>query len=178
MWRAVSLISMLIVVISPLVARSQDKARAPRTKTPDGVYAVQRDSLAETDVLPLKDNEVLLVDHHRYLKTDEKNPPRFVVVHAAPEIILDLAGEPKAVTEGGEVVRILLTLKPKEAEALERLTSDRRGRLIAIILGGEVVTMHKARETIKGGAVQITSCTAGAAGYLLEQLKGHRKGKS
>src|SRR5438105_2101668 len=40
---------------------------APRAKVSDGVYAVQRDALAEKEVLPLKDGEVLLVHRHRYL---------------------------------------------------------------------------------------------------------------
>ena len=88
-----------------------------------------------------------------------------------------LAEEPKAVKDGKEVVRILLKLQPKAAAALERLTSDRLGRQIAIVGGGEVVTMHKIREVIKGGEVQITSCAAGAANYLLEQLQAHYKSK-
>ena len=61
--------------------------------------------------------------------------------------------------------------------ALERLTRDHLGRQLTIVLGGEVVTMHKIREVIKGGDVQISSCVAGAAGYLLEQLRAHQKHK-
>src|SRR5215472_6702548 len=103
--------------------------------------------------------------------------PRFLVVRSAPDVTLDLAGKPKAVKEGEEVVRILLKLQPKAATALERLTSDRLGRQIAIVLGGEVVTTHKIREVIKGGEVQITSCAAGAANYLLDQLQAHQANK-
>jgi preprotein translocase subunit SecD len=51
------------------------------------------------------------------------------------------------------------------------------GRQITIVLGEEVVTMHKIREVIKGGDVRITSCAAGAAGYLLEQLQARQKNK-
>lgn len=144
---------------------------------PDGVYAVLRESLREKDVRPLKDGERLAVHRHRYLKTKDKEPPRFVVVRAAPDVDIDLTGRPKAVKDGEEVVRILLKLKPKAAKALERLTSDRAGKQIAIILGGEVVTMHKVRTVIKGGDVQITSCAAGAAKYLLEQLNAHQQKK-
>ena len=76
-------------------------------KLPDGVYAVQRDSLKEKDVLPLKDGEVLAVHHHRYLKSDAKEPPRFLVVRPRPDVTLDLAGAPTVVKDGDEVVRIL-----------------------------------------------------------------------
>jgi hypothetical protein len=154
-----------------------DQDQRPRKKLPDGVYAVRRDGLKEKDLLPLKDGEVLVVHRHRYLKDGEKEPPRFLVVRSAPDVTLDLAAGPKAVKEGGEVVRILLKLRPKAAAALERLTRDNPGRQVTIVLGGEVVTVHKVREVIKGGDVQITSCAAGAAGYLLQQLEARRKDK-
>ena len=175
MRRWTSLLVAAVWIAGSAPASAQDKT--PPKKLPNGVYAVQRESLKEADVRPLKDGEVLVVDQHRYLKKDDKEPPRFLVVHAAPEVTLDLAGEPKAVKEGTEVVRILLKLQPKAAAALERLTSDHQGRQIAIVIGGEVVTTHKIRSVIKGGDVQITSCAAGAASYLLEQLQAHQKKK-
>jgi preprotein translocase subunit SecD len=159
------------------LAWPQDTTPQPPKKVPDGVYAVLRESLKEKEVLPLKEGEVLEVHHARYLKRDEKEPLRFLVVHSAPELVFDLAREPKAVKEGGEVVRISLKLRPRAAAALERLTLAQIGRKVAIVLGGEVVTMHKVREAIKGGDVQITSCAAGAANYLFEQLQAHQKDK-
>jgi preprotein translocase subunit SecD len=175
MRRAACLFSALLFLGSCVPAWAQDKTPASAKKLPAGVYAVLRESLKENDVLPLKDGEVLVVNHHRYVKKDDKEPPRFLVVRSAPDVDLALAGEPKAVKEGEEVVRILLKLQPKAALALERLTSDRLGKPIAILVGGEVVTTHKIREVIKGGELQITSCAAGAANYLLEQLQAHHK---
>jgi hypothetical protein len=37
--------------------------------------------------------------------------------------------------------------------------------------------MHKVREVIKGGDVQITCCAVGAANYLLERLQAHQEKK-
>jgi preprotein translocase subunit SecD len=167
----------VLLLGSQAAAWPQDQAPAARPKLPAGVYAVQRDSLTEKEVLPLKEGEVLVVDRHRYLKADKKEPPRFLVVRSAPEVTLDLAGAPQAVKEGEKVVRISLKLKPPAATALERLTRDHLGKQITIILGGEVVTVHKIRDVIKGGDVQITSCAEGAAGFLLEQLKAHHNKK-
>jgi hypothetical protein len=59
------------------LAWSQDKTPQPPKKVPDGVYAVLRESLKEKDVLPLKEGEVLLVHEARYLKKEEKEPPRY-----------------------------------------------------------------------------------------------------
>jgi preprotein translocase subunit SecD len=153
---------------------AQDEPPATR-KLPDGVYAVQRDGLKEKDVLPLKDGEVLAVHHHRYLKSDTKEPPHFLVVRPRPDVTLELVGAPTVVKDGDEVVRILLKLQPKAAQALEKLTRDHLRREVAIVVGGEVVTMHKIRDVIKSGEVQITSCAAGAAGYLVKQLQARRE---
>ena len=177
MRRSACLLAALLVIGSHALASAQDKRQQSPKKLPDGVYAVLRESLKEKDVAPLKDGEVLVAHRYRYLKKDDKEPPRFLVVRSTPDVDLDLAGAPKAVKEGEEVVRILLKLQPKAATALERLTSDRLGREITIVLGGEVVTAHKIREVIKGGEVQITSCSAGGAKYLLEQLQAHQKKK-
>jgi hypothetical protein len=174
MRRCPCLVAGLLVIATYAPASAQDKA-PPSPRLPDGVYAVLRDSLQEKDLHPLKHGEVLLVHQHRYLAKDAKEPPRFLVVRGATDVELALAGEPKAVKEGKEVVRILLKLKLQAAAALERLTADRLGRQVTIVLGGEVVTMHKIREVIKGGEVQITSCAAGAANYLLEKLQAHYK---
>jgi preprotein translocase subunit SecD len=153
------------------------QALAEEKKLPDGVYAVLREGLKEKDVLPLKDGEALAVHRHRYLKDAEKEPPRYLVVRRAPDVLLDLAAEPKAEKEGEEVVRILLKLRPKAAAALERLTRDQLGRQVAIVVGGEVVTAHKVRTVIKSGDAQISSCTPGAAGHLLKQLRSRRPGQ-
>ena len=177
MRRSVCFLAALYFIGSCALAWSQDTTPQSPKKVPDGVYAVLRESHKEKDVLPLKEGEALVVHHARYLKKDEKEPPRFLVVHSAPELVLDLAREPKAVKEGEEVVRISLKLRPKAAAALERLTRAQIGRQVAIVLGGEVVTMHKVREAIKGGDVQISCCAAGAANYLFEQLQAHQKDK-
>jgi preprotein translocase subunit SecD len=178
MRRSACLVAAFLLIAGYDAAWSQEKAPKSSKKLPDGVYAVLRDSLKEKEVLPLKDGEALAVHEHRYLKKDDKEPQLFLVVHSTPDVDLDLAGPPKAVKEGEEVVRILLKLQPKAATALERLTSDRLGRQVTIVLGGEVVTMHKIREVIKGGDVQITSCAAGAANYLLEHLQALHKKKN
>jgi len=143
----------------------------PPRKLPDGVYAVRRDGLKKSDVLPLRGDEALVTHRHRFLKKDGGESPRFVVVGTAPEVKLDLDGEPKAIKGGAEMVGVLLKLRPKAAGALERLTGRARPPQVAIVIGAEVVTIHKVRGAIKGGQVQITNCAPGAAAHLLERLR-------
>jgi preprotein translocase subunit SecD len=154
-------------------AHAQEKKLAAK-KLADGVHAVLREGTAEKDLMPLKDGEVLAVDRLLYAKKEDKKPSRYLVVRAAPDVELDLAGEPKAVKEGDEVIRILLKLQPKAAADLERLTKDNVGKQVAIILGGEVVTVHKIRNAIQGGEVQMSCCEAGSAKFLFDELQKHR----
>jgi preprotein translocase subunit SecD len=177
MRRSACFLAVLFFLGSYAPAWPEDKTAPSPKKVPNGVYAVLRESLKEKDVLPLKEREVLVVHNARYLKKDDKEPPRFLVVHSSPDVVLDLASKPKAVKEGTEVVRISLKLQPKAAAALERWTRDHLGRQVAIVLGGEVVTMHKVREVLKGGDVQVTCCAPGSANYLFEQLEAHQHKK-
>jgi preprotein translocase subunit SecD len=155
-------------------AAGQDK---PAAKAPDGIYAVLRDGEKEKDLLPLKDGERVVVNRGLHLKPKDRGTPRYLVVRVRPDVMLHVEGEPKAVKEGGEVTRVLLTLQPRAAKALERLTTDRVGKQVAIVLDGEVVSAHKVREAIKGGQVQITSCDPGGAKHVLDKLQARGKGK-
>jgi len=159
----------------PNQAWSEEKKQKGDKKVADGIYAILREGLQEMNLLPLKPGERLLTDTHPYLNKDEKEAPRFLVLQSVADVELDLAHDPTAVKEGDKVVRILLELEPKAATALERLTNRPDGRQLAIVLGGEVVTVHKIRDTIRGGKVQITSCAGGAADYLFNQLQAHTK---
>ncbi len=174
MCRSACLLAVLLFL--HINAPGEGRPAPPRT-LPDGVYAVLREGRDEKDVLPLKDGEALAVHRPRSLKEGEREPPRHLVVRAAPDVVLALASPPKAEREGGVVVRILLKLEPKAAAALARLTSGNVGGQVTVNIGGEVVTVHKIREAIKGGEVQITSCAPGAADHLLGRLKAlHKKG--
>ena len=168
MTRTVSILMLVALATCNLALRSQDKPRAAAKKIPDGVYRVLRDGPSEKDVLPLKEGEAIVVDHRRYVKGNENEPRHYVVVRSAPDVLLDLAREPIAVGEGTDI-RIVLQLRPKPAEALEQVTREYPNGQLTIVLGGEVVTTHKIRSGIKDGDVQITSCTAGAADFLLKQ---------
>ena len=91
------------------------------------------------------------------------------------DVALDLDGAPKVEKDGDVVLSIQLKLKPAAAAALEQLSGKHVGKHVAIIVGDEVVTMHRIRQAIKGGELQITSCAPGAANHLLEQLQVHAR---
>ncbi|HEV3146352.1 MAG TPA: hypothetical protein VGZ47_20865 [Gemmataceae bacterium] len=173
---SISFLVALLFLANAFYVQAQEKT-GPAKKLANGIYAVLREGPKQNDLLPLKEGEVLAADRRLYQKKDEKEAPRHLVVRSTPDVELNLAAEPKAVIEGEEVVRILLKLQPNSAAALERLTTDRVGKQIAIVVDGEVVTVHKVRDVIKGGAAQISCCAPGSAKFLLEQLQKLQKSK-
>jgi preprotein translocase subunit SecD len=142
----------------------------PAKKLASGIYKVLREGADEKAVKPTKDDETVAVNNHRYLKKDAKEAPVYLIVHKQPDVPLVLAEEPEVVKDE-KGLQIRLQLHADHAKALEQLTRDNKGGQVAVIIGGEVVTVHRIRDTITGGAVQVTNCNEEAGAYLVKQLK-------
>lgn len=166
-----TLLAGALVLGSEAMAMPSESQPVPGTKLADGIYPVSRQAAHDKDVLPMKEDEAIVVNSHRYMKYNEKEPTRILVVRVSQRIALDLANEPRGDKEGAEATQVLLKLKPPAAQALARLTRDHIGQQLAIVLDGEAATVHKIRGVIVGGEVQITSCAPRAAGYLLRRLR-------
>jgi preprotein translocase subunit SecD len=71
--------------------------------------------------------------------------------------------------------RLSITLSDASSEKLENFTASRILKSVAIVLDGEGITMHKVRDTIHGGTMQITWCGENACEKLYTKLKGRVK---
>jgi preprotein translocase subunit SecD len=156
--------------------RSQDSDPKANKKLTNGLYKVLREGADEKALLPTKDGETVAVNNHRYLKKDTKEPPVYLVVHKQPDVPLVLAEEPKVVKDE-KGLQIRLQLHADQAKTMEQFTRDNKGNSVAVIIGGEVVTVHKIRDVITGGAVQVSNCNEEAGAYLLKQLQELSKKK-
>lgn len=163
-----------LIALSLQAAPALAAESIPASPLPDGIYAVLRVAQAEDAVRPLAAGEIVLRS-----RPDEKvlSPPPFVVVNPKGHVPLELAAEPKREKSGPDSVRIHLQLGPRAAAAFERLTRDCLGRSVAVVLGGEVVSVHKVRAVIAGGEVEVTTCPPAAAERLLERLQNRPHGR-
>jgi preprotein translocase subunit SecD len=164
------------LLLGAAASSAQDGGQTKDKKLANGIYGVLREGAEEKAILPLKDNEVVAVNNHRFLKKGDKEPPVYLVVRKAPDVPLVLAGEPEVVKDE-KGLQIRLTLHADHAKTMERFTRDSKGGTAAVIIGGEVVTAHKIRDVITGGAVQITNCNEEAGAFLLKQLQDLSKKK-
>jgi len=120
---------------------------------PDGVYevlAVERDAAD----LPAADAEsrVLLHDR-RFVQGGAEVPPDHVLVRLPGFAPLELAEAPTPGQADGRPV-LLLTLSPAAGQALTELTT--RAEHAAVLIGGQVVTVHRIRAPIEGGTLQVS----------------------
>jgi hypothetical protein len=67
--------------------------------------------------------------------------------------------------------KLMLDLTRESGDALEDFTGRNLGRRVAIVIGGQVTTMHGIKAKITGGKLQITRCTDNACEKLYYELK-------
>ena len=81
-----------------------------------------------------------------------------------------LEGKPDAERDSTGRTLLSVTLARDQVQPLERFTTTHLGGKVAILLGGEVITVHKVRSIIHEGKLQITRCTDDGCSVLLSRL--------
>jgi len=145
-------------------------------KLKDGFYAVLRISEARESLLPLAGNEALVKVSPLFLEGGTE----FVVLQREPFAPLALKEKPVKIKDptGRTQSWLLLTLTAEAGGKLEELTKAHVGGRGTLVIGGEAVTVHKIREVIKGGRLQVSRCSDTACEYLYEELKDNVQGPS
>jgi hypothetical protein len=157
----------LLILIAVGTTFSQKPSPA---RIPNGLYAVlgEGSSRAEvrTDSIP---NIVLLYDG-KYVDSSQTASPSYVALDTASFVPLILEGSPTADKGGNGRTLLGVTLSRKYIKTLEGFTKAHLGGSVAIVLDGEIITMHKIRSVISGGKIQITRCYDNACEILLSKL--------
>lgn len=169
-----------IISNSPCALASESQAEATQGNTsasassnrlPDGFYFVRRWHYDKDKVGSPAENEALLVNDFHFLEPLEREPIEYVIVQTNPFIPIKLAADPledKEDSTGKPRLRIELTEDQKVP--LADFTREHIGGLVAIVIGGEIVTKHKIRGAITDGKLQITRCTQHACETLYSTL--------
>jgi preprotein translocase subunit SecD len=156
---------LLLIVVGTAIAQKASPARIP-----NGFYAVlsegsSRDKV-RTDSVP---NIVLLYDG-KYVDSSQTASPSFVALDTVSFVPLILEGSPTASKDGNGRTLLGVTLSRKYIRRLEDFTKAHLGGRVAIVLDGEIITMHKIRSVISEGKIQITRCYDNACELLLSKL--------
>ncbi len=144
----------------------------PRPALPDGVYLVLAEDPDRHALRPADANETILAYKRSFAPRPKADPVAFLLVSRAPFVPLELAAPARVTDDGEERASIQLDFTAKSGAILERLTAEWAGRgSMAVVIGDEVITVHKIREAIRGGQIQVSCCAEGAFEFLADQLR-------
>ncbi|MEM7262010.1 MAG: hypothetical protein AAF488_08460 [Planctomycetota bacterium] len=85
------------------------------------------------------------------MKSELRPDPEWLVLPSTPSVPLELM-EPPTVEEGA----LFVTLTESAGRQLFEFTQRSVGRPVAVVIGGEIVTVHVIRTALTGGQLQIS----------------------
>jgi preprotein translocase subunit SecD len=158
----------LLITLVPVAGQAEDVPLI------NGLYLVLRDAENSKSLEPAAASERILIDDGHLLEPTQPNlpdKPRFVVLSTEHFIPINLAHRPTKKVDAQGKKQLLLELAKSQVVPLETFTRENCGRSVAIVIGNQVVTVHKVREPIKGGKMQITRCTDNGCDVLYTELQ-------
>jgi len=157
-------------------AVSEDPAKAanhqadnPRS-LPNGVYAVLREGLTPEEVQLGKVPHRIFLYDRKYSESYKNEPSKYVALDTSFFVPLILAGPPDTEKDDRGWTLLNVTLAREHVKSLENFTRVHLGGNVAIVVDGEIITMHKVRTVIKDGRAQITRCRDDACQVLRVKL--------
>lgn len=136
----------------------------------NGVYAVLKEGHTPQEAEPGSGPHLILLYHQVYSESDRNGPPRYIALDTSSVVPLTLAEPPETKTDDRGWTLLNVRLTPENVKRLETFTRAHLGGTIAIVIDGEIITMHKVRSVIEDGRVQITRCQDNACQVLRTKL--------
>ncbi len=113
---------------------------------------------------------VLPYDRRKYSGAPTNEPLTYVALDARDYVPLVIEGRPAMKSDGQGKSVLTVSLVRKNVKRAEAFTRAHLGGRMAMVIEGEVVTLHKIRSVITDGKVQVTRCTDNACEVLRSKL--------
>ncbi len=137
----------------------------------NGVYLSLRESSAQQEArLTGVPSVVLAYDRRKYSGAPPNEPLTYVAIDPKDFVPLIIEGAPEMKSDGQGKSILTASLSRKNAERLEAFTRAHLHGRIALVVDGEVVTLHKIQSVVTGGKLQITRCTDNACEVIRSKL--------
>jgi hypothetical protein len=136
----------------------------------NGVYAVLNEGATRSEARGDDTHCAVLAYDGKYTDAGPGQPVRYVAIDPSSFVPLVLEGEPD--TEESDEGKTILSVALEEeyVKPLEEFTRAQLNGRIAILIDGEIVTMHKVRRVITEGQFQVTRCADDACKMLRSKL--------
>jgi len=144
---------------------------APAHALENGAYLILREAPTPQQArVEGASQMVLAYDRRTYSGAPPNEPLTYVAIDPKDYIPLIIEGTPEMKSDGQGKSILTVFLTRQNAERAEAFTRAHLGDRIAMVVGGEIVTLHKIRSVITGGKLQITRCTDNACEVIRSKL--------
>ena len=140
----------------------------------DGFYLVEQNGFDTTNFGNISTDQAVIGFDTEFLMN---NPQEFskIKIDISEFVPLELEKLPEAQQQTELKKLLLISLTPEATEKVKLFTSKNVMHSIAIVLKGKAITMHKIKEAITDGKIQITRCDDNACEYLYVRMKDNVK---
>jgi len=137
----------------------------------NGAYAILREAPTPQEARVQRVPQVVLAyDRRKYSDATPNEPLAYVAIDPRDYVPLIIEGTPEMKTDGQGKSVLTVSLARNNVERAEAFTRAHLGGRIAMVVDGEIVTLHKIRSVITDGRVQITRCTDNACEVIRSKL--------
>lgn len=137
----------------------------------NGAYLVLREAPTPQEAKANSDSGLVLVyDRRTYSGAPPDEPLVYVAIDPADFIPLLIEGAPEMQKDGRGLSKLTVSLARQNAKRAEDFTRSHLGARIAMVVDGEIVTLHKIRSVVTDGKLQITRCTDNACEVIRAKL--------
>ena len=137
----------------------------------NGAYAVLREAPTRQEAAaPGVSQVVLAYDRRKYSGAPPNEPLTYVALAPKDYLPLVIEGRPEMKADGQGKSVLTVSLVRKNVKRAEAFTRAHLGGRMAMVIDGEIVTLHKVRSVITDGKLQITRCTDNACEVLRSKL--------
>ncbi len=141
----------------------------------NGLYLITKIDTDATKLSPLSQNEMAVGFSKLFAEYNNKDEFIRLIIDTTQFVPLELEKAPTTEQQTEKKKKLLLSLTKEASEKLKAFTANHVMSRVAIVVDGEALTMHKIKEPITSGQLQITRCTDNACERLFVKLKDNVK---
>ncbi len=141
---------------------------------PDGLYLIAKIDTAAAQVDTLSSKQISIYFNKLFEDFNSDEYLR-IIIDTTEYVPLELAKAPTTEQQTEAKKKLLLSLTKEASEKLKSFTTNHVMNRVALVVDGEVLTMHKIREPITSGQLQISRCNDNACERLYVTLKDNIK---
>jgi len=113
---------------------------------------------------------VLAYDRRKYSDAPTNHPLSYVSIDPKDYVPLIIEGAPEMRKDGQGKSILSVSLTRTNAQRAESFTRAHLGGKVAMVVDGEIVTIHKIRSVIAEGKLQVTRCQDNACEVIRTKL--------